>query len=322
MILAGDIGGTKCNLALFVRQQGKLIRTSQHRFKSHDYQSLEMIIREFLAPSGGQPESAAFGVAGPVVGNQVRVTNLPWTVDGVALGELLGLANVPLFNDLEATGYGIGVLESSDLFLLNRGVPAPKANQVVLAAGTGLGEAVLFWDGEKHLVSATEGGHCDYAPRNDEEIELLRYLKKRYPGPAHLERILSGGGFRVLHEFLDPAVKHPSFDDPAADPAKEITGNAIAGSCPTCVHALNLWVATYGSEAGNLALKTLARGGVYVGGGIAPKIIEKLQDGTFVEAFCDKAKLRAILSQIPIYVILNDDCALLGAASRAAALLT
>lgn len=319
MILAGDIGGTKCNLALFARQEGKLIRTAQRRFKSRDYQSLEMIIREFLAPSDGRPESAAFGVAGPVVGNQVRVTNLPWTVDGAAIAELLGLATVPLFNDLEATGYGIGVLESSDLFLLNRGVPTPKANQVVLAAGTGLGEAVLFWDGEKHHVSATEGGHCDYPPRNDEEIELLRYLKKRYPGPVFLERILSGKGFRVLHEFLDPAAKHPSFDDPAADPAKEITANAIAGSCQTCVHALHLWVATYGSEAGNLALKTLARGGVYVGGGIAPKIIEKLQDGTFVEAFCDKAKFRAILSQIPICVILNDDCALLGAASRAAA---
>ena len=319
MILAGDIGGTKSNLALFERHQGKLIRTAQRRFKSRDYKSFELIISEFLGPSGGRPEAAAFGAAGPVVNNQVRVTNLPWTLDGAALAEILGLALVPLYNDLEATGYGIAVLESSDLFLLNRGVPAPKANQVVLAAGTGLGEAVLFWDGEKHLVSATEGGHCDYSPRNEEEIELFRFLKKRSTGPVYLEQILSGGGFRALHEFLEPGLKHPSFDDPAADPAKEITANAAAGKCPACVRALHLWVATYGSEAGNLALKTLARGGVYIGGGIAPKIIERLQDGTFLEAFCDKAKFRAILSQIPIYVILNDDCALLGAASRAAA---
>ena len=318
MILAGDIGATKCNIALFDERQGKLVRGAQRRFLAREYSSLEQILDEFLGAIRERPVAAAFGVAGPVVDNQVRFTNRPWTVDGNSLATHLGLRRVTLYNDLEATGYGLRALEPADLFPLNQGAPVAASNQVVLAAGTGLGEAILFWDGGGHRVSASEGGHCDFAPRNDTEIDLLRFLKKRCPGPVSQETILSGGGFRLLHEFLDPAMKHGSFDDQSADPAKEITGNALGAKCPVCVRSLELWVSLYGSEAGNMALKTLARGGVFLAGGISPRILQKLRDGTFMEAFCDKGRFRTMLAQIPVHVVLNEDCPLLGAAVRAA----
>jgi glucokinase len=318
MILAGDIGATKCNVALFDHRQGKLVRGAHRRFLARDYSSLDPILDEFLSQTKERPEAAAFGVAGPVVDNRVRFTNRPWTVDGSALAAHLGLRRVTLYNDLEATAYGLRVLEAADLFPLNRGTPVPSANQVVVAAGTGLGEAILFWDGRRHRVSASEGGQCDFTARNETEIELLRFLKKRSPGPIGQEMILSGGGFRLLHEFLDPAVKHRSFDEKSADTGEEITRNALAAKCPVCVRALHLWVSLYGSEAGNMALKTLARSGVFVAGGIAPKIIEKLRDGTFMEAFCDKWRYRSMLTETPVHVVLNEDCPLLGAAACAA----
>jgi glucokinase len=317
MIFAGDIGATKCNLALFERQNGKLHRLAQRRFLCRDYQGIDQIVSEFLSGSSQtRPTAAAFGVAGPVVDNQARFTNRPWIVDGHALASQLALPHVNLFNDLETTGYGLQHLEPEDFFVLNRGTPAPTANQIVLAAGTGLGEAVLFWDGYKHRVSATEGGHSDFIARNETEIDLLRFLKQRFSGPVGQEMILSGRGFRLLHEFLDPAITHPSFAATHGpdDAAEEITRNALDAKCPVCVRALDLWVSLYGSEGGNMALRTLARGGVYVAGGIAPKILAKLKDGAFLEAFCDKWRFRAMLSQIPIHVILNEDCPLIGAA--------
>lgn len=318
MILAGDIGATKCNVALFDQREGKLVRGAQQRFLARDYSSLEQILDEFLRQTRERPAAAAFGVAGPVVDNQVRLTNRPWMVDGNSLAAHLGLHRVILFNDLEATGYGLRALEAADLFPLNQGTPVPESNQVILAAGTGLGEAILFWDGHGNRVSASEGGQCDFAPRNETEIELLRFLKKRFPGPVSQEMILSGGGFRLLHEFLDPSGKHQSFEDKGADPAREITANALAAKCPECVRTLHVWVSLYGAEAGNMALKTLARGGVFVAGGVAPKILEKLRDGTFMEAFCNKWRYRPMLAQIPVHVVLNEDCPLLGAAVRAA----
>lgn len=318
MILAGDIGATKCNVALFEKRAGGLIRGVQRRFLAREYTSLEQILDEFLGESREGPTAAAFGVAGPVVDNQVRFTNRPWSVDGNSLAAHLRLPRVVLYNDLEATGYGLPALAPADLFPLNPGTPVPTSNQFVLAAGTGLGEAILFWDGRGRRVSASEGGQCDFAPRNDVEIELLRYLKKRFPGPVSQEMILSGGGFRLLHEFFDPAVKHGSFEDKSADAATEITGNALGAKCPVCVRTLDLWVSLYGAEAGNMALKTLARGGVFVAGGISPKILPKLSDGAFMEAFCDKWRHRAMLAQIPVHVVLNEDCPLLGAAARAA----
>ena len=318
MILAGDIGGTKCNLALYETRSGRLHRIAQRRFVSRDYPGIEEIVREFIRETGGAISAAGFCAAGPVVGNTVCVTNLSWVVDGASLGRVLGLERVVLLNDLEATGSGIGALDSSELFPLNPGTRARSANQAVIAPGTGLGIAILFWDGSRHIVSATEGGHADFSPRTDEEIELLRFLKER-EGQVSVEVILSGRGFRSVHEFLDANVRHASFDAPEADPAPEITRKALAGECPVCVKTLAMWVEMLGAEAGNLALRTLARGGVYVAGGIAIKILEKLKDGTFVRAFCDKSQHRDLLAQIPIHVVLNEDAPLLGAAVRAAA---
>ncbi len=320
MILAGDIGGTKCNLALYEDRAGTLCRVAQRRFPSKNYSRLEEIITEFVRETGvAKITAAGFGVAGPVVEQRVRATNLPWVVDRAPLAQKLGTEHVALMNDLEATAYSLARLQLSELCTLNEGKPAPRSNRALIAAGTGLGEAILFWDGDRHVVAASEGGHADFAPRTETEIELLRFLKKRYE-QVSFELILSGRGFRTLHEFLDPAAKHPGFDAPDADPAPEITRSALAGSCPVCVKALDLWTALYGAEAGNLALKLMARGGVYVAGGIAVKILTKLKDGTFVRAFCDKEKLGILLQQFPIYVVLNEEAPLLGAASQAAAL--
>lgn len=326
MILAGDIGGTKCNLALFDGSLGALRRVAHRRFASKDYSRLEEIVSEFTREEGktagggaGAITAAGFGVAGPVIDQRVRATNLPWVVDGASLGRILGTGHVILLNDLEATAYSLAHLPPAELCALNAGTPAPKANQALIAAGTGLGEAVLFWDGSCHVAAATEGGHADLAPRTEQEIELLRFLKKRQEY-VDCEAVLSGRGFRAIHEFLDPAVKHPSFGVPDADPAPEITRLGLEGSCRVCVRTLDLWTALYGAEAGNLALKALARGGVYVAGGIAVKILPKMKDGTFLRAFCQKSKFGTLLSQIPIYVVLNEDAPLLGAAAQAAAI--
>ncbi len=328
MILAGDVGGTKCNLALFEARLGMLRRVAQRRFQSNDYSHFEEIVSEFTRlVSGSGPEgergkitAAGFGVAGPVIDHCVRATNLPWLVDGASLERILGIERVVLLNDLEATAHSLELLRPSEVCVLNEGTPAPQANKALIAAGTGLGEAVLFWDGQGYVVAATEGGHADFAPRTDQEIELLRFLKKRH-SHVSFELILSGRGFRNIHEFLDPAVRHASFDASGADPAPEITQLALGGSCPVCMQTLDLWTAIYGAEAGNLALKSLARGGVYVAGGIAAKILTKLKDGTFFRAFSDKGRFGILLEQIPIHVVLNEDAPLLGAAAQAAALI-
>jgi len=325
MILAGDVGGTKCNIALFETQGGTLRPVFKRRFESKKYPEFENVVLDFLgqadaagADTKGKIAAAGFGVAGPVVHQRVRATNLPWVVDATLLAQELQVPQILLLNDLEATAYGLEVLRPDELYMLNPGLPAPQANRALIAAGTGLGEAILFWDGVRHTVAATEGGHCDFAPRTEAEMELLRFLKKRHEF-VDFELILSGRGFRTLHEFLDPEVKHASFETPGADPAPEISQLGMAGSCRVCVKALEMFAEIYGSEAGNLALKCLARGGVYVAGGIAVKILEKLKDGSFVRAFCAKANFGILLNQIPIYVVLNTDVPLLGAAVRVVA---
>jgi glucokinase len=247
---------------------------------------------------------------------RVKATNLPWIVDGEALKTQLSTKHVVLLNDLEATGYSLASLKPSEISTLNRGTPSPKSPQALIAAGTGLGEAILFWDGERYVVGSSEGGHADFAPRTEREIELLRYLKKRNEFVSE-ELILSGRGFRTIHEFLDPSVRHPSFDGPEADSAPEITRLGLAGKCPVCAQTLDLWVALYGAEAGNLALKVLARGGVWVAGGIAVKIRAKMEDGTFFRAFCEKEKFAGLMAQIPIYMVLNEEAPLIGAMTQA-----
>ena len=246
----------------------------------------------------GKDRGGGFWRGRPCDRSSVKATNLPWVVDGPALATQLATDHVVLLNDLEATGYSLAFLNPSEISTLNRGVPSPQSTQALVAAGTGLGEAILFWDGHRYVVASSEGGHADFAPRTEQEIELLRYMKKRNEFVS-VELILSGRGFRTIHEFLDSSVRHPSFDGPEADAAPEITRLALAGQCPVCVQTLDLWVSMYGAEAGNLALKVLARGGVWVAGGIAVKIRKKMEDGAFFRAFCEKEKFGALLAQIP-----------------------
>jgi len=325
MILAGDIGGTKSNLALMEKQGDRFAIVFVHRYTSQEYSRFEDIIDDFLgrvrpllsASSAGKIVAAGFGVAGPVMGRKVHITNLTWGLDADSLARQLSTPHVVLLNDLEATGYSLAWLAPGDLSTLNAGSPTPQAAQALIAAGTGLGEAILMWNGSRYVVAPSEGGHADLAPRTEKEIELLRYLKSLHQFVS-FELVVSGRGFLTLHEFLDKRVRHPSFDQPGADPAPEITRLGLEGSCPICVQTLELFVDLYGAEAGNLALKALARGGVFVAGGIAPKILPKLQTGAFVRAFCEKEKFQELLSTVPIHIVLNEEAPLLGAAAEAA----
>ena len=324
MILAGDIGGTKCNLALYEIRGNSHRKIIDQRYESREFPTFDEMISKFLSETRAETkgagkhyiEAAGFGVAGPVIDHRVKATNLPWIVDRATLAKQLGTPHVVLLNDLEATAHSLALMAPSELSTLNHGTPSSQATQALLAAGTGLGEAILFWDGKQYLVASSEGGHTDFAPRTEQEIELLRYMKKQYEYVS-LELILSGRGFRTIHSFLDASVTHPSFEGPEADAAPEITRLALEGRCPVCVRTLDLWVSLYGAEAGNLALKVLARGGVWVAGGIAVKIRKKMEDGAFFRAFCEKEKFAALLAQIPIHMVLNEEAPLIGAMSQA-----
>lgn len=321
MILAGDVGGTKCNLALFAEKNGKLEFVFRERFASKEFAQFELIIREFsrrAAPYLGQEKihAAGFGVAGPVINNRIHATNLPWIVDADILAHEVGVDSVVLLNDLGATGHSLGHLPPEDFCVLNEGTPLPGASRALLAAGTGLGEGILFWEGKRYKVVPSEGGHSDFSPRSDQQIELLKFMRHRYP-QVSWELILSGRGFRTLHEFLAPSVKHPIFEDPDADPAPFITKSGLDHTCPICTETLDLWTNIYGAEAGNLALKVLALGGVYVAGGIAVKILPKMKDGTFFNSFKDKWHFEKMLSDVPVSVVLNESAPLIGAAYEA-----
>jgi glucokinase len=321
VILAGDVGGTKCNLALFAENNGRLEFVFRERFASKEFAQFDYIIREFArraAPhlGGEKIRAAGFGVAGPVINNRIHATNLPWIVDADTLAREVGVKSVVLVNDLGATGHSLEHLPPEDFCVLNPGTPVPGATLALLAAGTGLGEGILFWDGNRYKVVPSEGGHSDYSPRTDQQVELLKFMRHRYR-QVSWELILSGRGFRTLHEFLAPSVKHPIFEDPDADPAPFITRSGLDHSCPVCVEALDLWTNIYGAEAGNLALKVLALGGVYVAGGIAVKILPKMKDGTFFNAFMDKWHFEKMLLNVPVSIVLNESAPLIGAAYEA-----
>ena len=326
MILAGDVGGTKCNIALFAEKNGKLQVVFKQRFASKDFARFDLIIKEFTnqaAPhlTGEKVRAAGFGVAGPVINNRIHATNLPWVIDAESLSKELGVKTIALMNDLGATGHSLDHLAPEDFVVLNQGTPVQGATRALLGAGTGLGQSILFWDGNRYRVVPSEGGHSDFAPHTDEQIELLKFMRKRYP-QVSWELILSGRGFRTLHEFLSSTVKHPVFEDPDADPAPFITKTGLSKECPVCVKTLDLWTAIYGAEAGNLALKVLALGGVYVAGGIAVKILPKMKDGTFFKAFRDKWHFTEMLNNVPVSVVLNENAPLIGAAYEALATLS
>jgi glucokinase len=312
MILAGDLGGTKSNLGLFEIQAGKLAIVSLKRYATQEHKGLEEVVTDFLNETKGRVTAASFGIAGPVVQNRVHATNFPWIVDGAALARHLRVSRVRLLNDLEAAAFGIGVMEPPDLEVIHAGVAAPQANRAVIAAGTGLGEAILFWDGGRHVPMATEGGHADFAPHTRQQADLWEFLKQREEFVS-VEMILSGGGFKRVHEFLDPSVRH-DFDVPGVDPAPAITERGLSGECSVCAATLELWVDMYGSEAGNLAVRAMARGGIFVAGGIAVKVLPKMTTGRFAAAVKHKEKMGPYLEEIPVVIVLNEKCPLMGAA--------
>jgi glucokinase len=316
LILAGDIGGTKTNLGLFEEQNGSLKQIQETRYPSREHAGLEEIVSDFLKTTGAKPTAAGFGIAGPVVDHRVHTGNLPWIVDGEKLASLLGLKTVALLNDLEAAGYGTSLMTPADLETLYTGTPSQKTPRVVIAAGTGLGECLILWTGTRFVPFATEAGHADFAPQTDQQADLWKFIKA-HNQYVSTEMVLSGRGFQTLHEFLAPEVKHEGFDNPSVDPAPEITRRALTGECAVCAAAVDLWIEIYGSEAGNLAVRGVARGGIFIAGGIAVKILPKLKDGRFVKAAQDKEKMVDFLKSVPIQLILNENCPLLGAALAA-----
>jgi glucokinase len=328
MILAGDIGGTKANLALFEREDNTLRSVFQRRLATKDYSGIEAVVEDFLKQASAadvrgneqQIDAAGFGVAGPVVDGRHYSENLPWLVDPSALTRRLKLKNIQLFNDLAATALSLENLSANDLVTLNRGNPVTEGTRGVIAAGTGLGEALLFWDGQKYRVAPAEGGQADFAPRAEREIRLLSHLRKQLPHVS-CEEIASGRGFRRIHEFLNPEVQHSSFEPTGGNSestaAGDITQKGLARSCPVCTETVDFWAELFAGVMGNFALQTMPVGGIYVAGGIAVKILPKLKEAKFFQSFCGMGKLAEMVARIPILVVINEDAPMLGAAYQA-----
>lgn len=320
MILAGDIGGTKTNLALFEIIDNALLLQTQHQFASQHYPHFGEVMDEFLTLTS-QPtiESACFGIAGPIIHEQCFTTNLPWIIDAHTLRETLQTPHVRLLNDLEATAYGMLYLREDEFVNLNPSAQSTAGNCAVMAAGTGLGEAMLYFDGKQYHPSGSEGGHCDFAPLNPQQDALLVWLRQRFLEHVSLERILSGPGISTLYDFLQESGFAP---EPAQmltlakneDRSARISRCALEENDPLCVETLRLFTEIYGAEAGNLALKTMSLGGVYIGGGIAPKILPYIQSETFINAFARKGRFESLLRSMSLKVSLNPETALLGAA--------
>ena len=322
MILAGDVGGTKVDLALYDFTNGRLSPTRDKVYKAKDYPGLEVIVKDFLGAD--KVSAACFGVPGPVRDGRLRLTNLPWTLDSRELSAGLDIQHVFLINDLEANGYGVAELSPDQIYTLSEGDASQVGNRALIAAGTGLGQGYLIWNGRAHIPYPSEGGHVDYAPRNEDEIDLLRFLKEKYNGRVSFERVVAGMGLTNIYEFLREVrgVDEPSWLAERIaneDPNAVITELALSAKSEICEKAMGMFVSAYGAEAGNLALKVLSVGGLYVGGGIAPRILEKLKDGTFMKAFTDKGRLSQLLINMPVRIILEPRAAQLGAAAYAEA---
>jgi glucokinase len=316
MILAGDIGGTHTRIAYF--EGGK--RIVERKFKSREFPNLEEIVRKFLETEKKTISKACFGIAGAVRNGKCKATNLPWTIDAASLSQFLKVP-VTLLNDLEANAHSIHILNKEEMELIQAGDPKAKGNQVLIAAGTGLGEAGLLWDGKKHHPFASEGGHSDFAARNEEEFALFCYLKKKFDHVSY-ERVVSGPGLYAIFQFLTDTGRFPFSSEVKAEmetrePAMVVSEWGGKKKDPACEEALHRFVSLYGAEAGNIALKFLALGGLYIGGGIAPHILGVLKNGPFLSSFLDKGRFRVLLEAIPIRVILDDDTVILGAAACA-----
>ncbi len=327
MILAGDVGGTKVHLALYNFANGQLQPVRDEKFPAHNFGSLDEVVKKFLADGKEKTDeivAACFGCPGPVRDGRLKLTNLPWTLDTRDLVKSLSIPHIFLINDLEANGYGIPELAPESLFTLHSGDANASGNAGLMAAGTGLGEALLIWDGKLHRPIPSEGGHCDFAARSNREIALLEYLRDKLRGRVSWERVVSGIGIKNIYTFLRDVEK---INEPGwlhdrmltEDPNAVIGQCAEDGSSSLCFETMKIFAAAYGAEAGNIALKVLAMGGIYLGGGIAPKILKTLKNGAFIQAFLDKGRLSPLLESITVRVILDETCALLGAAAYAEA---
>ncbi len=319
MLLAGDIGGTKTKLAIFSPERGPRMPLTEATFPSASYASLEALVKEFLAQISIPVDRASFGVAGPVLAGRATITNLPWVIDESQLQRALNLSSVHLLNDLEAIAHAVPSLEPGELHTLHQGQAVPKGNIAVIAPGTGLGEAFLTWNGAAYQTHTSEGGHCDFAPTNELEIGLLRYVLARFEHVSY-ERVCSGKGIPNIYAYLTEradTAELPALSEQLAraeDRTPLIVNAALDGTSERCVATANTFVSILGSEAGNLALKVLATGGIYLGGGIPPRLLSFLQNGGFLEAFRRKGRFVALLEQMPVHVILNPTVALFGAA--------
>ena len=325
LILAGDVGGTKTDLGLFNYSAGALELVREHRYATAKFGSLEAVCADFLGPSA-TVNAACLGVPGPIIDGRAHATNVPWELSSAALSRVLKGVPVRLLNDLAAIAYGMVNLKPAEFVVLHRAEnPPAHGNIAVIAAGTGLGESSLVWEGDRYYAVASEGGHSDFAPHDAEQIELLRSLAAEF-GHVSYERVLSGPGLWNIYKFLrrESHAEEPAWlsaQIAAGDASAAVSEAAIAGRDPVCVHALTMFCDIYGSEAANLALKVLALGGVYLGGGIAPKILPMLTNGTFVRGFLAKGRLNEILKRIEVRVALNPAAGLIGAAHVAAAML-
>jgi len=321
MLLTGDIGGTKTDLALYTPENGVKEPIVQETFRSSDYASLEVLVKEFIDRTGCKPTHGTFGVPGPVVNGKAQVTNLPWLVEEGKLKETLGFRRVRLLNDLEAIANGIPVLEGDDLHVIHDVSPVQGGSKGVVAPGTGLGEGFLVWDGKRYRSCSSEGGHTTFAPMDERQTELTQNLMKRF-GHVSNERVCSGLGIPNLYDFVkcQGRATEPEWLteelEKVSDPTPVLIEAAMRTdrTCTLCREMLQLFVGILGGEAGNLALKIMATGGIYLGGGIPPRIIPALENGDFMKFFLSKGRLRIVLEDIPVYVIMNAKIALLGSA--------
>lgn len=319
MILAGDIGATRTRLAAFETEGNRLQCVVEKIYMSQEYSGLAELLTLFTRAEGIPVHSACFGVAGPVRLGRSKISNLPWTIDSRELAKQLKLNSVGLLNDLEAYAYGIDALDSKDFITLSEGSEDAEGNRAVISARTGLGVAGLYWDGFRHHPFACEGGHADFAPRNDLQMELLAYLQKKY-GRISFERILSGPGIRNIYEFLRDSKKADEPDwlreqiKTAPDVPALISQLAMEGKAPICDQALTIFVSVFGAETGNCALHYMTTGGIFIGGSIAAKIVAKMKDPVFMQSFLDKGRMETVLRDMPVKIILNDDCGLIGCA--------
>ncbi|HRW58695.1 MAG TPA: glucokinase [Chlamydiales bacterium] len=315
MILSGDVGGTKTHVALYKNNQSQTL-FREKTYASNDYSSFAKVLEDFLKDVKEPIVGACFGIAGPIKNQRCQATNLPWVIDAKELSIQFSIPKVYLINDLEANAYGLSCLSPKEFYVLNEG-RQNLGNAALISAGTGLGEAGLFWDGSKHIPFACEGGHSDFAPQDDLQIDLFEFLQKKY-GHVSYERVVSGMGIQNIYEFL-AATKRIELNESLenemkkSDPARIITEKAMKKEIEGCEKTLDIFMSIYGAEAGNAALKYLAVSGIYLGGGIAPKILSLLKEGIFMRSFIKKGRFASLMKDIPVKIVLNDKAALLGA---------